>query len=127
MSATAHRHEDAVARYFEAWNADDAAARARAVAAAWTEDGSYTDPLADVSGREGIAAVITAAREQFPGFAFRLTGGVDGHHDTARFSWELVSVADGSAPVAGSDVITLDGHGRIRTVLGFLDRVPAGA
>ncbi|MER5836046.1 nuclear transport factor 2 family protein [Streptomyces sp. NPDC002130] len=127
MSATADRHEDAVARYFEAWNADDPAARAKAVAAAWTEDGTYTDPLADVSGHEGIAAVIAAAREQFPGFEFRLTGGVDGHHDIARFSWELVSAADGSAPVAGSDVIALDGQGRIRAVLGFLDRVPAGA
>ncbi|MDQ0711105.1 hypothetical protein QFZ55_000557 [Streptomyces luteogriseus] len=127
MSATAHRHEDAVARYFEAWNAEDPAARAKAVAAAWTEDGGYTDPLADVSGHEGIATVIAATREQFPGFEFRLTGVVDGHHDIARFSWELVSTADGSAPVAGSDVITLDGQGRIRAVLGFLDRVPAGA
>ncbi|MFF7376573.1 nuclear transport factor 2 family protein [Streptomyces massasporeus] len=127
MSATARRHEDAVARYFEAWNAEDPAARAKAVAAAWAEDGGYTDPLADVRGHEGIAAVIAAAREQFPGFAFRLTGVVDGHHDIARFSWELVSTADGSAPVAGSDVIVLDGQDRIRTVLGFLDRVPAGA
>ncbi|MGW6645151.1 polyketide cyclase [Streptomyces sp. A244] len=127
MSATAHRYEDAVARYFEAWNAEDPAARAKAVAAAWTEEGGYTDPLADVSGHEGITAVIAAAREQFPGFAFRLAGGVDGHHDTARFSWELVSAADGSAPVAGSDVITLDDQGRIKAVLGFLDRVPAGA
>ncbi|MEU3486343.1 nuclear transport factor 2 family protein [Streptomyces massasporeus] len=127
MSATARRYEDAVARYFEAWNAEDPAARAKAVAAAWTEDGGYTDPLADVRGHEEIAAVIAAAREQFPGFAFRLTGVVDGHHDIARFSWELVSTADGSAPVAGSDVITLDGQDRIRAVLGFLDRVPAGA
>ncbi|MER5574540.1 nuclear transport factor 2 family protein [Streptomyces massasporeus] len=127
MSATARRYEEAVARYFEAWNAEDPAARAKAVAAAWTEDGGYTDPLADVRGHEEIAAVIAAAREQFPGFAFRLTGVVDGHHDIARFSWELVSTADGSAPVAGSDVITLDGQDRIRAVLGFLDRVPAGA
>ncbi|MER8225170.1 nuclear transport factor 2 family protein [Streptomyces sp. NPDC094143] len=121
------RYEDAVTRYLEAWNAGDPAARAEAVAAAWTQDGGYTDPLADVSGHDGITALIAAVREQFPGFVFRLTGDVDGHHDTARFSWELVSAADGSAPVAGSDVITLDGQGRIRAVLGFLDRVPAGA
>ncbi|MBR8639874.1 nuclear transport factor 2 family protein [Streptomyces tuirus] len=127
MSAPARRYEHAVARYFEAWNAEGPAARAKAVAAAWTEDGGYTDPLADVTGHEQIAAVIAAAHEQFPGFVFRLAGGVDGHHDTARFGWELVSEADGSAPVAGSDVITLDGQGRIRAVLGFLDRVPAGA
>ncbi|MGC9381423.1 nuclear transport factor 2 family protein [Streptomyces sp. MH13] len=132
MSAPTRRYEDAVARYFEAWNAAPEA-RAKAVAAAWTNDGGYTDPFADVRGHEQIAAVIAAAREQFPGFAFRLSGAVDGHHDTARFSWELVSEAvgapsgEGSAPVAGSDVVTLDGEGRIRAVYGFLDRVPEGA
>ncbi|GHD85961.1 nuclear transport factor 2 family protein [Streptomyces naganishii] len=127
MSTHTDRYENAVARYFEAWNAAEPEARAKAVAAAWTPDGRYTDPLADAAGHERIGAVIAAAREQFPGFAFRLTGGVDGHHDTARFSWELVNGTDGSAPVAGSDVITLDAEGRIRSVLGFLDRVPQGA
>lgn len=127
MSAPTRRYEDAVARYFEAWNAGPDAV-AKAVAAAWTEDGGYTDPLADVRGHERIAAVIVAAHEQFPGFSFRLAGPVDGHHDTARFSWELVSDAEeGLAPVAGFDVITLDGKDRIRSVFGFLDRVPAGA
>ncbi|MEU5095554.1 nuclear transport factor 2 family protein [Streptomyces sp. NPDC020996] len=127
MSANTDRYENAVARYLEAWNAREPEARAKAVAAAWSADGAYTDPLADVSGHEQIAAVIAAAHEQFPGFVFRLTGSVDGHHDTARFAWELVSEADGSAPVAGSDVVTLDADDRIRDVLGFLDRVPAGA
>ncbi|MEV2214015.1 nuclear transport factor 2 family protein [Streptomyces sp. NPDC050997] len=126
MPANTDRHEIAVARYFEAWNAREPEARVKAVAAAWTADGSYTDPLADVGGHEQIAAVIAGAHAQFPGFAFRLTGAVDGHHDTARFSWELVSETDGSAPVAGSDVITLDADGRIKAVFGFLDRVPAG-
>jgi hypothetical protein len=124
MSAS-NRYETAVARYFEAWNAGGQEALAKAVAAAWTADGSYTDPLADVHGHEQIAAVIAAAHEQFPGFAFRLLGAVDGHHDTARFGWELVAEADGSAPVAGFDVITLDDEDRIRSVYGFLDRVPA--
>ncbi|MCZ0984624.1 nuclear transport factor 2 family protein [Streptomyces diastatochromogenes] len=113
----------AVVRYFEAWNATDADALAKAVAAAWAEDGTYTDPLADVRGHEEIAAVIRAAHEQFPGFEFRLTGEADGNHHIARFGWELVST-DGSAPVAGSDVITLAEDGRITSVLGFLDRLP---
>lgn len=119
------QYENAAVRYIQAWNAEGADDRAKAVAAAWTEDGGYTDPLAEASGHEGIAAVIAGAREQFPGFEFRLSGAVDGHHDTARFGWELVSVADGSAPVAGFDVVTLAADGRIRTVSGFLDRVPA--
>ena len=127
MSVNTERYETAAARYFEAWNATEPEALRKAVAAAWAADGSYTDPLADVRGHEGVAAVIAAAHEQFPGFVFRPLGTVDGHHDTARFGWELVNVADGSAPVAGFDVVTLDGEGRIRQVLGFLDRVPAGA
>ncbi|KUN80988.1 polyketide cyclase [Streptomyces bungoensis] len=114
----------AVARYFEAWNATDADTLPKAVAAAWSEDGTYTDPLADVRGHDQITAVIQAAHEQFPGFEFKLAGDVDGHHDIARFSWELVSTADGSAPVAGSDVVTLAEDGRITAVLGFLDRLP---
>ncbi|MER5469076.1 nuclear transport factor 2 family protein [Streptomyces sp. NPDC002935] len=125
MSANTDRYETAVTRYFEAWNAGGRDTLTKAVAAAWTADGSYTDPLADVRGHEQIAAVITAAHEQFPGFAFRLLGAIDGHHDTARFGWELFHTADGSAPVAGFDVIVLDGEGRIRSVHGFLDRVPA--
>ncbi|MGW3264714.1 nuclear transport factor 2 family protein [Streptomyces sp. NPDC001056] len=127
MSENTERYETAAARYFEAWNATEPEALRKAVAAAWAEDGSYTDPLADVRGHEGVAAVIAAAHEQFPGFVFRPLGAVDGHHDTARFGWELVNEADGSAPVAGFDVVTLDAEGRIRQVLGFLDRVPAGA
>ncbi|MFJ9867505.1 nuclear transport factor 2 family protein [Streptomyces sp. NPDC101165] len=114
----------AVTRYFEAWNAADAGALAKAVSVAWSEDGTYTDPLADVRGHEEIAAVIRGAHEQFPGFEFRLAGDVDGNHHIARFGWELVSTADGSAPVAGSDVVTLDEDGRITSVLGFLDRIP---
>lgn len=127
MAVHTDRHENAAARYFEAWNATRPEDIEKAVAAAWTEDGGYTDPLVEVRGHEQIAAVIAAAHEQFPGFVFRPLGAVDGHHDTARFGWELVNEQDGSAPVAGFDVVTLDGEGRIRQVLGFLDRVPAGA
>ncbi|TVZ79116.1 MULTISPECIES: nuclear transport factor 2 family protein [unclassified Streptomyces] len=114
----------AVTRYFEAWNATDADALAKAVAVAWSEEGTYTDPLADARGHDEIAAVIRGAQEQFPGFEFRPAGDVDGNHHIARFSWELVSTADGSAPVAGSDVVTLAEDGRITSVLGFLDRLP---
>ncbi|OIJ66586.1 nuclear transport factor 2 family protein [Streptomyces mangrovisoli] len=127
MAARNEHHASAVARYFEAWNAAGPEEVTRAVAAAWAPDGGYSDPLAEVRGHDAIASVIGGAHEQFPGFSFRLTGAVDGHHDTARFAWELVSDADGSAPVAGFDVITLDADGRIKDVLGFLDRVPAAA
>ncbi|MEU9670782.1 nuclear transport factor 2 family protein [Streptomyces bobili] len=114
----------AAERYFAAWNADGAEAIAKAVSDAFTEDATYTDPLADVARHEGIVAAISGAQAQFPGFEFVMTGSVDGNHHIARFSWDLVSKADGSAPAAGSDVITIAEDGRISSVSGFLDRLP---
>jgi ketosteroid isomerase-like protein len=122
--STATAHQDAVRRYFAAWNAATPEELAEAVAAAFTEDATYTDPLVDVAGHEGLTAAIAGARQQFPGFGFELTGTPDAHHGLVRFTWDLVSTADGSAPAAGFDVVTLAEDGRISSVSGFLDRVP---
>ncbi|WP_371502388.1 nuclear transport factor 2 family protein [Kitasatospora sp. NBC_00374] len=117
-------HDEAVRRYFTAWNAEHTDDLAKAVAEAFTEDAGYTDPLAAVQGHEALVALISATHRQFPGFEFRQTGTSDAHHDLVRFTWELVSRTDGSAPVAGFDVVTLAPDGRVRAVSGFLDRVP---
>ncbi|MEU9122229.1 nuclear transport factor 2 family protein [Streptomyces sp. NPDC048506] len=124
MTEQQEQYTVAVERYFEAWNATEEEALGKAVAAAFDEQARYTDPLVDVAGHEGLAAAIAGVHTQFPGFVFRPLGDVDGHHDIVRFGWELVNEADGSAPVAGSDVVRLGEDGRIRSVLGFLDRVP---
>ena len=112
-------------RYIAAWNETDADARSAAVAALYTEDARYTDPLVDAEGREAIAATIGAVQAQFPGFSFRLAGPVDAHHDQARFSWELGPAGQPEAPIAGFDVAVRDDAGRLRSVFGFLDRVPS--
>jgi SnoaL-like domain len=116
--------------YITAWNARDAAERERAVAAAFAQGATYTDPLADVSGRDAITALIGGAQQQFAGWTFRLAGPVDGHHGQARFTWALGpddGEEAGEAPVVGFDVVTLDDSGKITSVLGFLDRVPTAA
>ncbi|ETK30421.1 nuclear transport factor 2 family protein [Microbispora sp. ATCC PTA-5024] len=118
-------HTAVAERYIAAWNETDAEARAKAVAALWTEDGGYTDPLAAVSGHEGVAAVIAGAQQMFPGFVFTLGGPVDGHHDTLRFTWHLGPEGAPEPVVIGFDVVALAEDGRIRSVYGFLDRVPA--
>ncbi|MDI5962480.1 nuclear transport factor 2 family protein [Streptomyces sp. SL13] len=117
-------HEDAVERYFTAWNAATPEELAKAVSSAFTEDATYTDPMAEVQGHDGITAAIAGAQQQFPGFAFKPTGTPDAHHNLVRFTWDLVNKTDGSAPAAGFDVITLADDGRITTVAGFLDRLP---
>ena len=115
---------DLADRYLAAWNETDAAARRALLDQVFTEDVTYTDPLADVAGRDGLDAAIAAVHGQFPGWVFRLAGPADAHHDLLRFTWHL-GPEDGEPPITGSDVAVADGDGRIRTVLGFLDRVPA--
>jgi hypothetical protein len=116
--------EQLAAGYIEAWNESDPAARRAAVDRLFSDDVRYVDPLVDVSGREALVATIGAVQGQFPGFTFRLSGTVDGHHGQARFGWEL-GPQEGAAPVAGFDVAVTDEAGQIRRVHGFLDRVPA--
>ncbi len=53
-------------RYIAVWNEPDAESRRQAVAGLWTEDGTYTDPLAAVEGHVDIEGVIASVRGQFP-------------------------------------------------------------
>ena len=117
-------YDDLAQRYIDAWNETDAGARRTAVDKLYTDDARYVDPLAVADGREAIASMIGAVQEQFPGLRFRLAGPVDGHHNQARFGWALGSTG-GEAPIVGFDVAVTDDDGRIRTVLGFLDKVPS--
>ena len=82
-------HDELAQRYIDTWNETDPSARRAAVDQLYTEDASYIDPLAVADGREAIASMIGAVQQQFPGFRFRLAGPVDGHHNQARFGWEL--------------------------------------
>ena len=113
-----------VESYIAVWNETDPAARRRGIDAVFAPDARYTDPLADVTGPDALDAVVAAVQAQFPGLVFTLAGPVDAHHDVARFGWEL-GPAGGEALVVGFDVAVLAEDGRIRTVYGFLDRVPA--
>jgi hypothetical protein len=117
--------QEIIERYLAAWNETDAVKRRSLVDEVWAPDGSYTDPLADVRGREAIDGLIGAVQQQFPGFVFTLGGAVDAHHDQVRFTWHL-GPADAAEPVVvGFDVAVLDGAGQLGRVYGFLDKVPA--
>ena len=117
-------YDDLAQSYIDAWNETDSNARRKAVHQLYTEDARYVDPLAAADGPEAIASMIGAVQQQFPEFSFRLAGPVDGHHNQARFGWEL-GPAGSPAPIVGFDVAVSDDSGRIKTVLGFLDKVPA--
>ena len=113
-----------VDRYLAVWNETDPAARRAAIDDVFADGVRYVDPLAAVEGRDALDALIGAVQQQFPGFAFTSGGTTDGHHEQARFTWNL-GPAGGSPLVVGFDVASLDGDGRIREVLGFIDKAPA--
>jgi hypothetical protein len=114
-----------VEQYLAIWNEPDADARTKSIEGLWAEDGGYVDPMAAVRGHEGVAAVVSGARDQFPGFVFALLSPPDVHHNIARFTWELKPAAGGESLVIGFDVAVFTEDGRIQDVFGFLDKVPA--
>jgi hypothetical protein len=113
-----------VQRYLTAWNETDPGRRRAAVEEAFAPDVRYTDPVAVVEGHAALDGLIGAVQAQFPGFVFTPGGPVDAHHEQARFTWNL-GPAGQEPVVVGFDVAELGPDGRIRTVLGFIDRAPA--
>ncbi len=111
-------------RYLAVWNEADADARRTLLAATWTDDATYVDPVASAEGHAGLDALIGGVQAQFPGFRFALVGVADGHGEHVRFSWGFGPGGDPvDAPVQGTDYVRLE-KGRIKAVTGFLDRVP---
>jgi hypothetical protein len=126
MEPVMSAHTDLIDRYFDTWNQTDAAKRRDLIAATWTVDGVYLDPLLSGDGHEGIDAMIRAVQERFPGHVFRRTTQVDGFANRVRFSW-MLTTPDGNPIVKGSDFGIVDAGGRLQAVTGFLDVPPGGA
>ena len=113
-------HSAIAERYLATWNEPDAARRRSLIAALWSPQGRYADPLMSGQGHDGIARMIETARTQFPGCEFTARGEPDGHAPFVRFSWSL-GPAGGAAVAGGTDVARLDDAGRIVEIIGFLD------
>ncbi|SMD25602.1 nuclear transport factor 2 family protein [Kibdelosporangium aridum] len=109
-------YENTAQRYIDSWNETDPVKRKHIIEELYTSDATYTDPLGTATGPQAIDQMVGAVQQQFAGLTFSL-GPVDGHHDIARFTWEL-----GDA-IVGFDVIVL-ADGKIKNVHGFLDKVP---
>ncbi|TIN72825.1 MAG: nuclear transport factor 2 family protein [Mesorhizobium sp.] len=109
--------------YITAWNESDAVRRTELLKATLTEDVSYRDPLMQGDGHEGVAALIDGVQQRFAGFRFSLKGTPDGFADKIRFSWNLGPEGTPSV-IEGTDIGIIE-NGRLKSVTGFLDKVPA--
>ena len=113
-------------RYIDLWNERDATKRLEILAASWTSEARYTDPLASVRGAAEISTLIGGVQQRFPDFSFALIGKVDGFVDNVRFSWGLGPKCAADAPIKGTDFASIK-DGKIESVTGFLDQVPQAA
>jgi len=109
--------------YIAAWNESDAARRKALLEVAFTKDVSYRDPVMQGDGHDGIAALIDGVQQRFAGFRFSLKGTPDGFADKIRFSWNLGPEGVPSL-IEGTDIGVIE-NGRLKSVTGFLDKVPA--
>lgn len=112
-------------RYIAIWNETDASRRAAMIAACWTEDAVYVDPLMTAEGHAAISNLVDAVHERFPGFRFSLLKAADRYGDNMRFSWQL-GPASQPDMIVGTDFVVLDGE-RMKIVNGFIDQLPAQA
>ena len=115
--------DEIVSAYGAAWTDVDDAERQRLLEIAWSEDGVYQDPTADVSGRQALAQHISGFRKRLPGSAIVITSGVDHHHGKFHFLWKMVG-PDGNTVLEGRDFGELDLNGRIRCIAGFFGPPP---
>ncbi|PVE21735.1 polyketide cyclase [Microvirga sp. KLBC 81] len=112
-------------RYIALWNEANPQRRKALMADLWNETGTYVDPLMQGRGHDQIDALIAGVHGQFPGFRFALLGRPDVYGNQVRFSWQL-GPEGSDGPIKGTDFATLE-NGRLASVIGFLDQVPAAA
>ncbi|HEY3848708.1 MAG TPA: nuclear transport factor 2 family protein [Acetobacteraceae bacterium] len=113
-----------VAGYIAAWNETDAGRRRDIIARTWSEDGSYLDSHRDSTGHDAIDAMIGTVQEHFHGYRFRLSSGIEAHHDRVRFSWSAGGTEQAPLFFGGTDFAVLAADGRLRAVTGFTDAMP---
>ncbi|MBA3378501.1 MAG: nuclear transport factor 2 family protein [Chloroflexia bacterium] len=108
-------------RYISIWNHTDPAARRGLIDATWARDATYTDPVLNGSGRDGIDAMIAGFQQAYPAHTFELSG--DNPRDGAarRFGWRLLSPT-GELQMTGEDVYELDAEGLLQSIVGSFDQ-----
>ena len=110
--------------YLAAYSETDQQRRRALIIESFTTDATLADPPLDATGHDGLDSMFAAVQSQFPGHRFRRCTGIDSHHGTARYGWELAT-DDGIVTVAGTDFVRFAPNGLITTVVGFFGPLPA--
>jgi hypothetical protein len=108
--------KETIEAYMAAWNETDEAKIKQLLEKCWADDATYTDPMSDVKGRDGLLTAINGFHAQMPGAGIAFTSAFDEHHGRVRFGWKVVGAPQ---EMAGIDVATLAADGRLQSIVGF--------
>lgn len=104
--------------YQAAWNEGDAVKRGALLDTAWSDDGRYVDPTADVTGRDALVAQIDSFRGSLPGAKVDGTSAVATGDGAVHFRWNTSGLG-GLVNVEGMDVGLTGADGRLTLIAGF--------
>jgi uncharacterized protein YndB with AHSA1/START domain len=116
----AERLPAAVARYVEAWNHPDFAARAALLATCWSEAAIFRDPMGAADGREGLNHYIAGAQQFAPGYRLVMEGAPEQCHGYYRFAWSI-HLPDGGVMGRGTNFGQINPQGELVSCIGFWD------
>ncbi len=112
--------------YCSAWNEFEDEARRALLEKSWTDEGTYSDPRTDLSGREALVQHIGRMQALRPEGKIVLTSDIDSHHHYLRFGWKLVGL-EGRTLIEGIDFGELAPDGRLKKIVGFFGALPGAA
>lgn len=111
---------DGIGAYGQAWLEPDPDRRLALLERAWAVGAVYCDPLAFVTGGQGLSDHIGQTQDSLNGGQVSVTAEATRHHDSAHFPWAITD-ASGAPVMSGFDVVQLDDDGRITRLTGFFD------
>jgi hypothetical protein len=110
--------DEIVKIYCDAWGEPEVAKRRQLLQRVWVDDGTYTDPVTHVAGREALVERISAHLQKYPGSRIVPSSHADVHHGMLRFTWQFLA-GDGKVQIEGIDFGEMTPDGRIRKIVGF--------
>ncbi|HEX4725799.1 MAG TPA: nuclear transport factor 2 family protein [Pseudonocardiaceae bacterium] len=111
-------------RYIAVWNEPDAERRLAGIEALWAVDCAHYTDIREAHGYDALHERIAKAYEQWvaPGqYVFRAVDNANGHHNTVRFNWEMVTTDSDQVVSVGFDFLLLDDQGKISVDYQFID------
>jgi SnoaL-like domain len=115
--------EQVLLAYVAAWNEANEGKRRTLLETSWAENGTYSDPTAQVAGREALVQHLGRLIEQFADQRVHLTSGVAEHHNLLQFTWVRVG-PDGRRIRDGIDFGEVAADGRLLRITGFFGPPP---